>query len=162
MRAPVAVLLHNVRSAQNVGAIFRTAEAAGAAKIYLTGYTPAPEDRFGRPRSDLAKAALGAERFLSWEHRASAAPLIARLHREGWRIAGVEQDPRSRDYRSFSLRGPTLFIFGNEVRGLSQPLREACDTLLEIPMRGRKESLNVAVAAGIVLFTALRSIHPNT
>lgn len=149
-----AVLLHNVRSAHNVGAIFRTAEAAGAERVFLSGYSPTPFDRFGRPRSDVSKAALGAEKFLAWEYAGKPATLLRRLRAEGWCVVGVEQDARAVDYRSYRENKPTLFIFGNEVRGLSKQLRDACDSIVEIPMRGRKESLNVSVAAGIVLFGA--------
>ena len=101
----VAVLLHNVRSTHNVGSIFRTADAAGVSRIYLTGYTPMPTDRFGRARKDIAKTALGAERFLPWEHHASASRLMSKLKKEGWHIVGVEQDARARDYRAFSAKG---------------------------------------------------------
>lgn len=154
MTHEVAVLLHNVRSAHNVGAIFRTAEAAGVSKLYLTGYTPAPTDRFGRAQKDIAKTALGAEKTLAWE--SSPKPMIARLREEGWRIVGVEQDARARDYRNFRPERPTLFVFGNEVRGLSPRLRSLCDELIEIPLFGTKESLNVATTAGIILFSAIR------
>lgn len=147
-----AVLLHNIRSSHNVGSIFRTADAAGVARVFLTGYTPAPLDRFKRPNTEIAKTALGAERFLSWEQHASSARLIRRLRADGWHIAAVEQDARAIDYRAFEPADKTLFVFGNEVRGLSTALRAACDSLIEIPMKGKKESLNVAVAAGIVLF----------
>lgn len=149
----IAVLLHNVRSAYNVGSIFRTADAASVAKIYLTGYTPTPRDRFGRTRKDIAKVSLGAEQYVSWEYEKSPRAIIARLKSKGWTIVGVEQDARSRDYRKFRAKGKTLFIFGNEVRGLPQSVRDLCDNLVEIPMHGKKESLNVAVAAGIVLFS---------
>src|SRR3989344_6890236 len=147
-----AVLLHNVRSAHNVGSIFRTADAAGVTKIFLSGYTPAPLDRFKRANKEIAKTALGAERFLTWEYAPNPASLLKRLRKEGWKIVGIEQDARSRDYREFRSEAPTAFVFGNEVRGLSKALRDACDELLEIPMKGKKESLNVAVTAGIVLF----------
>ena len=150
----IAVLLHNVRSAHNVGSVFRTSDAAGVSKIFLTGYTPVPIDRFNRVQKDIAKTALGAEKIVPWEYRKTPT-MIARLKRAGWRIVGVEQDSRSRDYRSFSVTSPTLFIFGNEVKGLSSALRALCDELIEIPMRGTKESLNVSVAAGIILFSAL-------
>ncbi len=152
MEHQIAVLLHNIRSAHNVGSIFRTADAAGAARMYLSGYTPQPLDRFGRPQKEIAKTALGAEAFLPWEYRERPFAVITRLKRLGWEVVGVEQDPRAIDYREFKARKPTLFIFGNEVRGLSKALRARCDTLTEIPMRGKKESLNVSVAAGIVLF----------
>ena len=153
MRKTTAVLLHNVRSAHNVGSIFRTADAAGVSRVYLSGYTPRPLDRFARPQKDIDKTALGAEMFIPWEYHSSPAKLILHLKREGWRIIGVEQDARSRDYRAFRPRARTLYIFGNEVLGLSKSLRDLCDALIEIPMYGKKESLNVSVAAGIVLFS---------
>jgi len=152
-----AVLLHNIRSAHNVGSIFRTSDAAGISKIYLSGYTPQPTDRFGRPQKDIAKTALGAEQNIPWEYAKTPRAFICRLKKEAWQIAGIEQDRRSVDYRSFVIRKPTLFILGNEVRGISPTLRNACDVLLEIPMVGKKESLNVSVAAGIVLFTTLNT-----
>lgn len=151
----VAVLLHNIRSTHNVGSIFRTADAAGVSRIYLSGYTPTPVDRFERTQKDIAKTALGAEKTVQWEYH-NTPKMIDRLKRDGWRIVGVEQDRRSRDYRSFTPSHPTLFIFGNEVRGLSPSLRKMCDELIEIPMRGKKESLNVSVAAGVILFAALK------
>lgn len=148
-----AVLLHNIRSSHNVGSIFRTADAAGIEKVFLTGYTPAPLDRFKRPNKEIAKTALGAEGYLSWEHAKTPGLLLKRLKREGWRVVGVEQDGQSKDYRNFKTEGPTVFVFGNEVRGLSKSLRDSCDELVEIPMKGKKESLNVAVTAGIILFS---------
>ena len=150
-----AVLLHNVRSAHNVGSIFRTADAAGVTKIFLSGYTPAPLDRFKRANKEIAKTALGAERFLTWEYVPSPAALMKKMQGEGRQVVGVEQDARSRDYRGFRCTASTLFVFGNEVRGLSKPLRDRCDSLIEIPMRGKKESLNVSVAAGIILFNCI-------
>ena len=162
----IAVLLHNIRSAHNVGSIFRTADAAGVSKIFLTGYTPTPVDKFDRVRKDIAKTALGAQKYVAWEYEKNIKRRISTLKREGWRIVGVEQDKRAKDYRTFKVRTKTLFIFGNEVRGMSKGLRGACDELIEIPMHGAvvrqahhprhtgrgKESLNVSVAAGIVLF----------
>jgi len=163
MKQRIAVLLHNVRSTHNVGSIFRTAEAAGVKKIYLSGYTPTPTDRFGRVQKDIAKTALGAEEMLPWEYYSSPSKIIAELKRGGWEIVGVEQDKRAIDYRKFSAGGgfssggkvhkPTLFIFGNEVKGMPPALRKKCDMLVEIPMHGKKESLNVSVAAGIILFS---------
>lgn len=147
-----AVLLHNVRSSHNVGSIFRTCDAAGVSRVFLSGYTPVPVDRFGRPQKEIAKTALGAEQFIPWEYSKTVKPLLKKLKGEGWTIVGVEQDARSEDYRSGTLENKTLYIFGNEVGGLSKSLRNDCDILMEIPMRGKKESLNVAVAAGIILF----------
>lgn len=148
----IQVLLHNIRSAHNVGSIFRTADAAGVTKVLLSGYTPTPADTFGRIQKDIAKTALGAERFLPWKYAKEPKVLLQKARKEGFEIVGIEQDARAQDYRSFKMGKKTLFLLGNEVRGLSPALRGACDTILEIPMRGEKESLNVAVAAGIVLF----------
>lgn len=155
MENRTAVLLHNVRSTHNVGSVFRTAEAAGVERIYLSGYTPTPVDRFGRVQKNVGKTALGAEHMLPWEEVGSPAKIIAKLKREGWIIVGVEQDARAVDYRKFNVRTPTLFIFGNEVRGISKSLRALCDTLIEISMHGKKESLNVSVAVGVILFASL-------
>src|SRR3989338_1850009 len=130
------VLLHNIRSAHNVGSIFRTADAAGVEKILLTGYTPRPVDRFGRLQKDIAKTPQS---------------FLKKLKVDGWAIVGVEQDVHAEDYRA-QLSDKKVFIFGNEVRGISRALRAACDRIIEIPMRCKKESLNVAVTAGIVLF----------
>lgn len=152
--AQIAVLLHNVRSTHNVGSVLRSADGAGASAVYLSGYTPTPVDRFGRVRSDIAKTALGAEKTVRWEYSRAPGSLIARLKKEGWQIVGVEQDPRAISYRSYAPAERTLFIMGNEVRGLSPALRDQCDVLIEIPMRGKKESLNVSVAAGIILFAS--------
>lgn len=149
----VSVLLHNIRSAHNVGSIFRTSDAAGISQVYLTGYTPTPTDRFGRVQKDIAKTALGAHLDVPWAYHTNPARLIARLKREGKHVVGVEQDARAHDYRALAHRGPIVFVLGNEVRGLSPTLRAACDEIVEIPMHGKKESLNVSVAAGIVLFS---------
>ena len=156
MSKEIAVLLHNVRSAHNVGSLFRTADAAGVSRIYLTGYTPLPRDRFGREQKEIAKTALGAHTSIPWEFHEDPLDLIATLKQDGHFVVGVEQDPRSKDHRSFSIEIPTVFIFGNEVDGVPPALLDVCDTLIEIPMRGTKESLNVSVAAGIVLFSVCR------
>ena len=155
MKHPIAVLLHNIRSAHNVGAIFRTADAAGVSKIYLSGYTPTPIDRFKRPQKEIAKTALGAESFIPWEYAKTPGEIIKARRADGLQIVGVEQDKRSRDYRAFKPEKPTLLIFGNEVRGLSPQVRSMCDDLIHIPMFGKKESLNVATTAGIILFSTL-------
>lgn len=154
-RQRISVLLHNVRSAHNVGSIFRTADAAGVERIFLNGYTPIPYDRFGRVQKEIAKTALGAEKSVPWEYHKSVSKTLKRLKKEGWSVIGVEQDARAKDYRLIRANKPIVFVFGNEVRGLSRALRNECDALIEIPMRGAKESLNVSVAAGIILFNCL-------
>ena len=149
------IILHDIRSAANVGSIFRTADGAGVSKIYVTGYTPAPVDRFGRARGDIVKVALGAEKSVPWEQGHTITACIKRLQKEGVQVVAVEQAPGARDYKSYRPHFPAAFVFGNEVRGLSNAVRKASDLTIEIPMHGSKESLNVSVAAGIVLFAAL-------
>ena len=148
----VFVILHNLRSVHNVGAIFRSADAAGVVKLFLTGYTPLPMDRFGRKRPDIAKTALGAETYVAWEFRPHIGALVQELCEAGIQLVCVEQAPGARNFREFQARERVAYIFGNEVRGISSALLKRCDVIIEIPMRGRKESLNVAVAAGVILF----------
>src|SRR4051812_16152130 len=111
MKPQIAVLLHNIRSSHNVGSIFRTCDAAGVSKIYLTGYTPIPIDRFGRPQKDIAKTALGAELHIPWQFFKTPQKLISDLKKDGWHIAGVEQDKRAIDYRTFKPADKTLYVF---------------------------------------------------
>ncbi len=148
----ICLALHNIRSVYNVGAIFRTAEAVGVSKIYLCGYTPAPIDRFGRARKDVAKAALGAEKMVEWESVENIEELISKLKKEKYTIFALEQDKKSIDYRKVKLTKKNLLILGEEVEGIDDSILKSCDQILEIPMKGDKESLNVSVAAGIALF----------
>lgn len=149
------LIIHDVRSVQNVGAMFRTADAVGIDKIYLTGYTPAPLDRFGRKRKDLAKSALGAEEFIPWESKKSISTLLSKLKREKYLIVGIEQDKKSIDYKKIKLREKNAFIVGTEVTGIPKNILQKCDIIAEIPMKGKKESLNVSVALGIAVFRIL-------
>lgn len=151
-RPPIIVWLHNIRSAHNVGSIFRTCDAAGVASIILSGYTPTPRDRFGRVQKEIAKTALGAEASMEWRYCRSASQALTYIHTEGHVLVGVEQDGRSINYKKYKPRTSTVFLFGEEVRGIKKKLRDACEAILEIPMHGKKESLNVSVAAGVVLF----------
>ena len=147
----IAILLHDIRSIHNVGSIFRTSDAFGVAKIYLSGYSPLPVDRFGRARADLAKVALGAEQTVPWEHVDSPLDLIKKLKKEKYEIVALEQAGGAVDYKDFKIKKNTLVIFGNEVGGVSKEILDASDAIAEIPMKGKKESLNVSVAAGIFL-----------
>ena len=151
----VAVLLHNIRSTYNVGSLFRTADAAGVSKIYLSGYTPTPVDKFNRPRKDIAKVALGAEKSVAWEYAHSPEKIIKELKRQKFQIVALEQTEDSVDYKKMKIKKPVLFIVGNEVEGIEKKMLALCDTVAEIPMRGRKESLNVSVAFGVALFRIL-------
>jgi tRNA G18 (ribose-2'-O)-methylase SpoU len=146
------LIIHNVRSVTNVGAMFRTADATGINKIYLTGYTPTPLDRFGRVRKDMAKSALGAEDFVSWEYRKNISSLLNKLKQEKYLIIGIEQDKKSIDYKKVKLQKKNAFIVGTEVTGIPKNILKKCDIIAEIPMRGKKESLNVSVACGVALF----------
>lgn len=155
MKQENILILHNIRSVENVGAIFRTADAVGINKIYLTGYTPTPLDRFGRKRGDLAKSALGAEEFVEWEHKKLVCPVIAKMKHDGFQIIAIEQDKKSTDYKKVKLKNKNAFIVGAEVIGIPKNVLEKCDIIAEIPMRGKKESLNVSVATGVALFRIL-------
>jgi tRNA G18 (ribose-2'-O)-methylase SpoU len=146
------IILYNIRSVENVGAIFRTADAAGIDKIYLTGYTPCPLDRFGRKRRDLAKSALGAEEFVPWEQKKSIHSLLTKLKKEGYQIIAIEQDKKSIDYKKVKLKQKNAFMVGEEVAGIPKNILSKGDVIAEIPMKGKKESLNVSVAFGIALF----------
>ncbi len=150
------VILHNIRSIENVGAMFRTADAAGVNKIYLTGYTPTPVDRFGRKRKDLAKSALGAEEFVPWESKRSLPALLRSLTQQKYLIIGIEQDKKSVDYKKIKPKEKNVFIMGAEVTGIPKSILKKCDVVAEIPMRGKKESLNVSVALGVALFRILK------
>ncbi|MFA6338583.1 MAG: TrmH family RNA methyltransferase [Candidatus Paceibacterota bacterium] len=149
------LILHNIRSVYNVGAIFRTADALGISKIFLTGYTPAPLDRFGRIRKDVSKSALGAEKNVPWEQFENIGTLIKKLKSEKVFLVAIEQDERSVDYKKAKIKYPTAFILGNEVEGLTKNILDKSDLICEIPMRGKKESLNVSVSAGVALFRIL-------
>jgi tRNA G18 (ribose-2'-O)-methylase SpoU len=145
-KVKIAVVCHNIRSTYNVGSIFRTADGAGVAKIYLTGYTPTP------PHSGIAKTALGTEKLVPWEKAKNINSVLKKLKKEKIKIVAVEQNKRSKNLFSFRSRGNLCLVLGNEVRGLSKAILEKCDEIVEIPMFGRKESLNVSVAFGIAAY----------
>lgn len=147
------LILDNIRSVHNVGSIFRTADAAGVKKIYLCGYTPTPLDRFNKPRKDFVKVSLGAERTVPWEHVEKAAEAIATAHTNGYTIAALEQHPSSVNIFTYVPPPVLALIVGNEVEGVSPAHLSCVDAILEIPMQGSKESLNVSVATGIALYT---------
>lgn len=155
------VVLHNIRSAHNVGSIFRTADAAGCGKLFLCGITPGPKDRFGRENKAVTKVALGAEGYLEWEHQPSTVKLLDRLRQDGFAIVAIEQSKQSISLRRlpFGLRRKKkmALVVGNEIHGLSKTILTRADYIVEIPMQGRKESLNVAVAFGVVAFALLPS-----
>ena len=147
---PVAVLLDNVRSAYNVGAFFRAADAVRAEKLYLCGFTARP------PHSKIAKTALGSEASVAWEGEDEAVTVIRTLHSRGCEVAAIETSVRAIDLFEWQPAFPVCVAFGHEVDGLRREVLEACDTHVRIPMLGSKHSLNVATAGGVVLYELLR------
>ncbi len=145
------VIAHNIRSLHNVGSIFRAADGFGVAKVYLTGYTGAPE---GKNAEKIHKVALGAEEFVEWEHTRSLVRLITKLKKQGVRIVALENN---KDYKIVSLskykpKFPMVLILGEEVKGHTKKILDLCDDIVDFPMVGKKESLNVSVACGIALY----------
>lgn len=147
---PVIALLDSIRSIYNVGAFFRTADAAGLRKLILCGITGRP------PHSGISKTALGAEATVAWEHGADAVPLVTGLRAEGCEIAAIETSVRSVDLFDWQPAFPVCVIFGNEIDGIRPELSALADTFVRIPMLGVKHSLNVATAGGVVIYELLR------
>lgn len=148
----IRLILDNIRSVHNAGSIFRTAETAGVKMIYCLGTTPVPVDRFGQKRKDFAKVALGAEGLVAWEYAKTGTVLINKLKKQGFNIIALEQAENSVNYKKIKKSAKMVLIVGNEVGGVSQSLLKLADQVAEIPMKGRKESLNVSVATGVMLF----------
>lgn len=147
-KIPLVVVLDNVRSMHNVGSVFRTADAFLVNGIRLCGYTPRP------PHRDIQKTALGATETVSWQYAEKTVDAIAELKAEGYRVFAVEQVEKSIPLQEFSFdKGEKLaIIFGNEVTGIDPDVLALCDGFIEIPQFGMKHSLNISVAAGIVLW----------
>jgi 23S rRNA (guanosine2251-2'-O)-methyltransferase len=151
-----ALVLDNIRSVENAASIFRTAECLGVSKIYLVGTTPAPIDRFGRKRKDFAKVSLGAEDMLEWEYAKGIESVLNDLRSQRFQILALEQSGGSRDLSGFKPSDRFALIVGNEVDGIQRVTLGEAGEVLEIEMKGEKESLNVSVAAGIALFELLK------
>lgn len=149
----IAVLC-DIRSIHNVGSIFRTADAAGVEKLYLCGITPSPLDRFGHARMDFVKVSLGAEDSVPWEKIPSVTELIQKLKKDVFTIVCLEQTAQSIPHtdKRMHMQKNIALIVGNEVRGLSEDVLKLSDYIIEIPMRGKKESLNVSVSFGIAVY----------
>ncbi len=154
-----SVWLHNIRSVYNVGSIFRTADAVGIDHIYLSGYTPLPVDRFGRERQDMTKVAIGAEKTVSWSSLKDPFYEMKQFKEYGSYIIGIEQDKNSInifDYKKPNNISEIIIAMGEEVSGMEKLQLSLCDDIIEIPMRGKKESLNVSVAFGIAVYEILK------
>ena len=146
---PIYAIVENVRSLFNVGAIFRSADGVNASGIYLTGFTGCP------PRREISRVALGAEDSVPWRYERETETAISNLRAEGVQVVALEQTPDSIDFRAFPYRYPVVVILGHEVMGVRPETLRLCDGVVHIPMRGHKASLNVSVAAGIVLYELL-------
>ncbi len=149
------LILHDIRSANNVGSLFRTSDAVGISKIYLSQTTPCPTDRFGRYRSDIAKTALGAEKTILFEEYSDIFEILEKYKNKGYKSVAIEQSENSVDYKTISKSEKMIFVLGNEVSGLESKVLDSVDVVAQIPMFGKKESLNVSVAGGIALFRIL-------
>jgi 23S rRNA (guanosine2251-2'-O)-methyltransferase len=163
------LILDNIRSVYNVGSIFRTSDAIGIDEIILVGTTPTPLDRFGRPRKDLAKVALGAEKNIKWKYynNDEIVDKLKGLKDQQNIIVSLEQNKNSIDYKKVNQKieeisekifetkkyKGVVVVVGNEVKGVGSDYIKHSDIIAEIPMRGKKESLNVSVSTGIFLFS---------
>ena len=142
----IYLVIQNVRSLFNVGAIFRCADVFGVSKIYLCGYTGYP------PRDQISKTALGADKWIPWEKRQQTLTLLKKLKKQGIRIIVLETGKKGKPLANFKPKFPLALIVGNEITGVSRGVLNLADQLVEISMLGKKNSLNVAVAASIALY----------
>jgi 23S rRNA (guanosine2251-2'-O)-methyltransferase len=147
----IVLVLDNIRSLYNVGSMFRTADGFGVRKIFLCGITGTPE------QNGLKKVALGAELAVPWEKSAHAWRTVERLKKEGYAIVGLERCDGAAPIGAYRPLKKLALLVGNEVEGISPAMRRRLDAVLEIPMRGTKESFNVAVACGIALYALTHS-----
>ena len=156
-KTPIVAVLENIRSAYNVGRVFRTADAFLLEAVYLTGYTAVP------PHKEIKKTALGAEETVSWNHFTNATDAIKYLKEQQYLVYAVEQvkDSISLEMITFDSNAKIAVVFGNEVSGVEQDTILQCDGCIEIPQLGMKHSLNIATAAGVVLWELIRNRMQN-
>lgn len=150
-KVPIIAVLENVRSAYNVGSVFRTADAFLIEAVYLCGYTAFP------PHKEVRKTALGADETVAWQHFKNTTAALTSLREQGFSIFAVEQAENSFKLQEFKQAGKVALIFGNEVTGVEQSTIAQTDGCIEIPQLGMKHSLNISVAAGVVLWELVRS-----
>ena len=143
MNKDLYIIAHNIRSLYNIGTIFRTADALGIDKLFLTGYSGYP------PRQEISKVALGAEESVNWQHYSSLNYLIKKLKKNKINIIALETGQDSIDYLKYKPNFPLALIVGNEVKGLSSKILNNIDQKISLPMNGLKESLNVGIALGV-------------
>lgn len=152
--AQVKVVLHNIRSLYNVGSVFRSCDAFGISEILLSGYTPAP------PRAEITKTAIGAEEFVNWQYRDDPQEMIKELKQSGYVLFGLEQTTDSIPLTRFAPHSyeKLCFVLGNEVTGIDDELLPHLDGFIDIPQFGHKHSLNVSVAAAVLLYALLEKL----
>jgi tRNA G18 (ribose-2'-O)-methylase SpoU len=160
-RLPVVVVLDNVRSIYNTGAFFRTADGCGVERLVLCGITPRPGNG-GRAQRGIAKTALGAELTVPWQHEPDTGAALSALAAAGYHIVAVETSPHAVDLYEWAPPWPLCLVFGHEREGVDAGLSDHIQTHVRIPMLGQKRSLNVATAAGVVLYELLRRRLPAT
>jgi len=153
---PIHIILENIRSAFNVGAIFRTCDAAGIEKLWLTGITPSP------PHNRIPKTALGATESVNWEYKKDIDEVLSQLRSKKIPIIAAELTENAEIYTDFKFSGPVAIIFGHEVNGVEKSTIKKCSAVVKIPMHGLKESLNVEVSCGIILFEIVRQLKTNS
>lgn len=151
------LILPDIRSAHNVGAMFRTADGAGVSKVYVSGHSPQPIDRFGRPQPEIQKTSLGASESIAWEYVDNVPQLLVDLRQRGVTVVAVEQSKKSIPLSKFTVPEAVAYVMGNEVDGVPDHIQSLCDVVVELPMLGTKESLNVATTAGIVLYHGIEA-----
>lgn len=147
-----SIILHDLYSPYYVGSIFRTAEGADVEKIFLTGRTPVPVDKFGGKRQSITNEGLASRYFLPFAFYDDVHVCIKELKNNGAQIIAVTQHERAVDYKEFEPQGDVAYIFGSEISGLEESILEEVDAIIHIPVRGKKGALNVSVAVGIILF----------
>jgi len=162
MKNKFYLILHNIRSAYNVGAIFRTADGAGVDHIYLSGYTPLPPDKsqmyVTRPEKMIIKTALGAHETVEWSGHKEIEDIVQKLKENNVQIVALEQGDGSIDYKKFESEKSIALVLGNEPVGIDEQTLSLCDIMIDIPMRGNKNSLNVSVAAGISIYELIDKV----
>lgn len=155
-KTPLAIVLDNVRSAHNVGSVFRTSDAFLVEKICLCGITPTP------PHKEIRKTALGASESVNWEHYANSMDCIQELKAEGYHIISIEQAEQATMLNSFTPLKNCKYalVFGNEVKGVDQKIVSTSNTVIEIPQYGTKHSLNISVSSGVVIWDLFQKLQP--
>ena len=152
------LVLHNIRSAHNVGSMFRTADGAGVSRLVLSGYTPGHEGVSGKERQKFTKVSLGAESTVPHTRARSLVEALQQLKATGFKIIALEEDARATSLfdAKLSSEEKIAVVMGNEVHGVDKDALDTADLILHIPMHGQKESLNVSVACGVALYTLLQ------